>query len=75
MAGSGLKIGKGANTGLFNAGIESIRIDSINTSVINKKDGNTITVKNISLGGNDFNFDSSDRRHIIRQIRYNPFCM
>lgn len=72
MAGSGLKIGQGANAGLFKAGIESIRIDSISISVINKKDGNTITIKNINLGGNNFNFDSSDRRHIIRQIRYNP---
>ncbi|MGL6268810.1 MAG: hypothetical protein ACRC2O_12840, partial [Chitinophagaceae bacterium] len=33
MAGSGLKIGQGANAGLFKAGIESIRIDSISTSV------------------------------------------
>jgi hypothetical protein len=72
MVGSGLKIGQGANAGLFNAGIELIRIDSLNTSVINKKDGTIFELKNISLGGNDFIFDSSDRRHIIRQIRYNP---
>ncbi len=72
IAGSGLKIGQGANAGLFHAGIKLIRIDSLNTSVVMKKDGNVFELKNISLGGNDFIFDSSDRRHIIRQIRYNP---
>jgi hypothetical protein len=72
MAGPGLKIGQGTNAGLIKAGIELIRIDSLNTSVINKKDGNIFELKNISLGGNDFSFDSSDRRHIIRQIRNNP---
>jgi hypothetical protein len=72
LAGSGVKIGQGADAGLFNAGIQLIRIDSLNTSVINKKSGNTFELKNISLGGNDFRFDSADRRHIIRQIRYNP---
>ena len=72
MAGSGIRIGQGTDAGLFKAGIQVIRIDSLNTSVINKKNGNIIELKNFSLGGNDFRFDSADRRHIIRQIRYNP---
>ncbi len=72
MAGTGIRIGQGADAGLFKAGIQLIRIDSLNTSVINKKNGNIIELKNFSLGGNDFRFDSADRRHIIRQIRYNP---
>ena len=56
MAGSGIKIGQGADAGLFKAGIQLIRIDSLNTSVINKKNGNIIELKNISLGGNNFKF-------------------
>ena len=56
----------------FHTAISLIRIDSLNTSVINKKTGALFELNNFSVGGKDFKFDSADRRHLIRQIKNNP---
>jgi hypothetical protein len=65
-------LGQGNDIDRLKARVSLVRIDSLGVSIQSKKGGNPFVLENVSLGGNDFVLDSSDRRHIVRQIKNNP---
>jgi Domain of Unknown Function (DUF748) len=63
--------GKGPNSDLFSAKLNSIEAKQLNFSMINKK-GKPFELNDFNIGGSDLSIDSLDKTHILRRIKENP---